>query len=80
MISVPNLHRQSCWDLQKQGIIFTFKLIFADYFNNYFAGGLIPREHGLLFGDDHLLLRGQVLEGIDEPPVEVALSSQRPIT
>lgn len=38
--------------------------------------GLIPGEHGLLLGDDDLLLGHEIIEGIDEAPVEVALSSQ----
>ena len=38
--------------------------------------GLIPGKHGLLLGDDNLLLCNQVVEGIDEAPVEVALSCQ----
>lgn len=37
---------------------------------------LIPGEHGLLLGDDDLLLGHEIVEGIDEAPVEVALSSQ----
>lgn len=39
--------------------------------------GLVPGEHGLLFGDDDLLLRRQVVEGEDVTPVEVALAGQR---
>jgi len=35
---------------------------------------LIPGEHGLLLGDDDLLLGHQVVEGVDEAPVEVALA------
>lgn len=37
---------------------------------------LVPGEHGLFLGDDNLLLRHEVIEGVDEAPVEVALSGQ----
>lgn len=37
---------------------------------------LIPGEHGLLLGDDDLLLGHEIIKGIDKAPVEVALSSQ----
>ena len=40
------------------------------------AGGLVPREHGLLLGYDDLLLRNEVVERVDEAPVEVALPRQ----
>lgn len=36
--------------------------------------GLVPGEHGLLFGDDDLLFGHEVVEGVDEAPVEVALT------
>lgn len=36
--------------------------------------GLVPGEHGLLFGDDDLLFGHEVVEGVDEAPVEVALA------
>lgn len=39
--------------------------------------GLIPREHGLLLGHDDLLLGHQVVKGVDEAPVEIALAGQR---
>lgn len=35
--------------------------------------GLIPGKHGLLLGDDYLLLGHQVVERVDEAPVEVPL-------
>ena len=35
---------------------------------------LVPGEHGLLLGDHDLLLGHQVVEGVDEAPVEVALA------
>ena len=35
---------------------------------------LVPGEHGLLLGDDDLLLGHQVVERVDEAPVEVALA------
>jgi len=38
--------------------------------------GLIPGEHGLLLGDDDLLLRHQVVKGEDVAPVEVAFTSE----
>lgn len=38
--------------------------------------GLVPGEHGLLLGDDDLLLGHEIIEGVDEAPVEVALSGQ----
>lgn len=37
---------------------------------------LVPGEHWLFLGDDNLLLRHEVIEGVDEAPVEVALSGQ----
>ena len=37
---------------------------------------VVPAEHALLLGDDDLLLGCQVVEGEDEPPVEVSLPSQ----
>lgn len=37
---------------------------------------LVPGEHGLLLGDDDLLLGHEIVEGVDEAPVEVALSCQ----
>lgn len=39
-----------------------------------FVLGLVPGKHGLLFGDDDLLFGHEVVEGVDEAPVEVALS------
>lgn len=36
----------------------------------------IPCKHGLLLGDYNLLLCHQVVEGVDEPPVEIALTGQ----
>lgn len=35
--------------------------------------GLIPGEHGLFLGDDDLLLSHEIVEGVDEAPVEVPL-------
>lgn len=35
--------------------------------------GLVPGKHGLFLGDDDLLFRHEVVEGVDEAPVEVAL-------
>lgn len=37
---------------------------------------LIPGEHGLFLRDDDLLLSHEVIEGEDEAPVKVALTSQ----
>ena len=39
--------------------------------------GLVPGKHGLLFGDDDLLLSHQVVEGVHEAPVEIPLARQR---
>lgn len=39
--------------------------------------GLVPGEHGLLLGDDNLLLSHQVVEGEHEAPVEISLARQR---
>lgn len=36
---------------------------------------LIPGKHGLFFWDDDLLFSHEVVKGVDEAPVEVALSS-----
>lgn len=35
--------------------------------------GLVPGKHGLFFRDDDLLLSHEVVEGVDEAPVEIAL-------
>ena len=35
---------------------------------------LIPGKHGLFFRDDDLLFGHEVVEGVDEAPVEVTLS------
>lgn len=35
--------------------------------------GLIPGKHGLFLGDDDLLLSHEIVEGVDEAPVEVPL-------
>lgn len=35
--------------------------------------GLIPGKHGLLLRDDNLLFSHEVVKGVDEAPVEVAL-------
>lgn len=36
---------------------------------------LIPGKHGLLFGDDDLLLSHEIVKGVHEAPVEVPLPS-----
>lgn len=41
--------------------------------------GLIPGKHGLFLRDDNLLLCLQIVEGINEAPVEVSFTGQRMI-
>lgn len=45
--------------------------------SGYLRLGLVPAEHRVLARDDDLLFGDEVVEGVDEPPVEVALAGER---
>ena len=57
----------------------TFFFLFSRFCVSHLARGLVPGEDGFLLGYDDLLLCGQVLEGEDVAPVEVALARQRAV-